>query len=154
MIWGVDISKCLLVDYLYTYPQEVIEIHIGGGVGCDALPLLEELFKIISWIMALDWIHGKIMKYRCYRFTRKLRKQNGECILSDTFVAFIFSRKQWKLSKLMRLMDFQDETLLRSLLYFYGYIAQDDDLFVFDKKVYENNLKEFNKSCLNDENNI
>ena len=152
--WGINISKCTLVDYLYTYPQEVVDMYLGDGIGCDAITLLEELFKIISWIMALDWIHEKIMKYRCYRFAKKLRKPNGDYIISYTFVSFILSRKEWKLSEFMRMLNCKDETLLRSLLYFYGYIAQDDDLFAFDKKTYENNLDEFNKFSMNDDNDI
>ena len=143
--WGINISECKLSDYLDTYQIDILEVYIGSGIGCDALTVLEFLFKVVSYLMAIDWCIEKISKFRCKSFAQNFRKSNGEYILEDTLIGFIQSRKEWKLNELMSSLSATDETLVRCLLYSCGYEAKENDLFVYDEKLYHDIRKELNK---------
>ena len=69
----------------------------------------------------------------------------GNVITDTQLFDFVLSRKEWNIHDLMQCADIVDETLLRGFLYQCGYEYKENDMFVFNRKLYESNQRQIER---------
>ena len=140
--WHVPAEDCTVNDYLNTYPNEQIRVIAVNGIGADIPEVIVAIALIIDYLMRIDWVKDKISRLRIKEFCKTLIGRDGRYIQSSDLVAFIMSRNEWNLHEYMRLCGFSDETLARSILYYYGFECNEGDTFRYNSSLANRNSKQ------------
>ena len=147
--WNVSCKNCLLVDYLNTY-DDILELtYLTGGMGGDIASLFEYLKTLIEWLQAIDWLKQKIQNDRVKKFMNSFLGEDGNYAETGSIHDFIKSRKKWSVNELKKILNSDDETLIRSILYCEGFVYLENDYFIFDKNQYQENKRLFENFEMN-----
>ena len=144
--WSVSSRKCLLSDYLVQFPSDELLIRVPPeGIGDGFGDLIEVILKGVSFAEAVGFLKEKIGIERIKKFTSRFVDDEGNVITDTQLFDFVLSRKEWNIHDLMQCADIVDETLLRGFLYQCGYEYKENDMFVFNRKLYESNQRQIER---------
>ena len=117
--WLIPSEECLLLEYLSTYPSEVLELEILSEIGATPVEIIAIISSIITIVMGAEWVFGKIARIKEY--VKNFKNKKGQYIEEYDLKSFIQSKDEWNIDELMELLNVNDMQITVIILDYFGY---------------------------------